>query len=76
MIAYCPKLKTFISKPVSLGMTTSKKLKEMNANESPRIAMQLLINEEVNLFDLFPCFSLLFFILNLKRKKQLLHIGV
>jgi hypothetical protein len=68
MIAYCPKLKTFISKPVSLGMTTSKKLKEMNANESPRIAIQLLFNEDVNLF------SLPFFILNFFEKNPLYEL--
>jgi hypothetical protein len=53
MIDQCLKLKTFISKPVSLGMTTIKELEEMNANESPHIAVQPLFNEEVNLFYLF-----------------------
>ncbi|KAE8010112.1 hypothetical protein FH972_006505 [Carpinus fangiana] len=51
-IEKCPNLKTFISKPVSLDMTTScKELKEINAAESPHTAMQPLFNEEVA----FPC---------------------
>jgi len=37
VIDHCPKLKTFISKPVSSGMTTNKELQEMNANESPYV---------------------------------------
>ncbi|KAE8125071.1 hypothetical protein FH972_019908 [Carpinus fangiana] len=50
----CPNLKTFISKPVSLDMTTScREPKEMNAVESPHTAMQPLFNEEVA----FPCLT-------------------
>jgi hypothetical protein len=47
----CPKLKTFIFKPVKSGMTVSKELKEMNAEESPHTVMQPFFNEEVNLFN-------------------------
>jgi Leucine-rich repeat (LRR) protein len=56
MIDHCPKLKTFISKPVSLGMTINKEFEEMNVNESPHTAVQPLFNEEVNLFNLFSLF--------------------
>ncbi|XP_059437907.1 probable disease resistance protein At4g27220 [Corylus avellana] len=52
IIDNCPKLKTFISKPVSLDMMTScREPKEMNVAESPHTAMQPLFNEEVS----FPC---------------------
>jgi hypothetical protein len=57
LINHCPKLKTFISKPVSLGMKTNKGLEEMNANESSHTAVQPFFNEEVNRIYLF---SLLF----------------
>jgi len=56
VIDHCPKLKTFISKPISLGMTTNKELEEMNADESPHTVVQPLFNEEVNLFYLFSLF--------------------
>jgi Leucine-rich repeat (LRR) protein len=56
VIDHCPKLKTFISKPVSLGMTANKELEKMNADESPHTAVQPLFNEEVNLFYLFSLF--------------------
>jgi len=55
-IDHCPKLKTFISKRVSLGMTANKELEEMNADESPYTIVQPLFNEEVNLFYLFSLF--------------------
>jgi Leucine-rich repeat (LRR) protein len=74
VIDHCPKLTTFISKPVSLSMTTNKELEEMNANESPHTAVQPLFNEEVNLFYLFslsfyrtPYFVTIFFFF--KKKK-------
>ncbi|KAL4605324.1 hypothetical protein ACB092_09G020400 [Castanea dentata] len=43
----CPKLKSFIFKPVSSGLTLSKELKEMNSGEISHTAMQPLFNEEV-----------------------------
>ncbi|GLT60878.1 hypothetical protein SLA2020_336200 [Shorea laevis] len=46
-IERCPKLKTFIFKPASSGRTVGKELEEMNAEESPRTAVQPLFNEEV-----------------------------
>jgi hypothetical protein len=55
----CPKLKTFIFKPVSSGMTVGKELVEMNSKDNPRTAVQPLFNEGVNLF--FLSFFLLFF---------------
>ncbi|XP_062144896.1 probable disease resistance protein At4g27220 [Alnus glutinosa] len=48
VIDNCPKLKTFISKHVSLGMTSSKEVKEMNVEESHSTTVQPLFNEEVN----------------------------
>jgi len=56
VIDHCPKLKTFVSKPVSLGMTTNKELEEMNIDESSHTAVQPLFNEEVNLFYLLSLF--------------------
>jgi len=51
-IIRCPKLKTFIFKPVSSIMTVSKEPVEMNAKDNSRTAVQPLFNEEVNLFYL------------------------
>ncbi|XP_059429129.1 probable disease resistance protein At4g27220 [Corylus avellana] len=45
-IEHCPKLETFISKPLSSGMTISKELKEMSVDETPHNVMQPLFNEE------------------------------
>jgi hypothetical protein len=61
----CPKLKTFIFKPVSSSMTVGKELVEMNAKDNPCTAVQPLFNEEVNLFylSIFLSFSFLFFCL-------------
>ncbi|XP_062144691.1 probable disease resistance protein At4g27220 [Alnus glutinosa] len=47
VIDNCPKLKTFISKPVSLGMTINKEPEEMNADESPHTLVQPLFDEKV-----------------------------
>ncbi|KAE8125070.1 hypothetical protein FH972_019907 [Carpinus fangiana] len=48
VIEHCPNLQTFISKPVTLGMTTTcKELKEMKAEGSPYTAMQPLFDKEV-----------------------------
>jgi hypothetical protein len=69
-IERCPKLKTFICKPVSSGMTFGKELVEMNAKDNPHTAMQPFFNEEVNLFLLislslsFFLFFFFFFFLN------------
>ena len=49
-IEQCPKLKSFILKPVSSSITVSKELKEMNSEEISLTTMQPLFNEEVNLF--------------------------
>ena len=57
----CTNLKTFISKFVSLGITTSKELMERNAEESPHTAIQPLFNEMVNLVYLFPFFLFITF---------------
>ncbi|XP_059438766.1 probable disease resistance protein At4g27220 [Corylus avellana] len=46
-IESCPKLKTFIAKHISSGMTVGKELKEMNADESSHTTVQPLFNEEV-----------------------------
>ncbi|XP_059441636.1 disease resistance protein At4g27190-like [Corylus avellana] len=46
-IEHCPKLETFISKPLSSGMMISKELKEMNAEESLHSVMHPFFNEEV-----------------------------
>ncbi|KAM4119363.1 hypothetical protein ACJW30_03G052800 [Castanea mollissima] len=46
-IEKCPKLESFIFKPVSSGMTLSKELKEVNSEEISQTAMQPLFNEEV-----------------------------
>ena len=53
-IEQCPKLESFIFKPLSSGMTLSKELKEVNSEEISQIAMQPLFNEEVILFFLSP----------------------
>ena len=53
-IEKCPKLESFIFKPVSSDMTLSKELKEVNSEEISQIAMQPLFNEEVILFFLSP----------------------
>ena len=60
-IEQCPKLESFIVKPVSSSMTLSKELKEMNSEE---ISQQPLFNEEVTLFLLSPvllCIYLIFY---------------
>jgi uncharacterized protein YlaN (UPF0358 family) len=62
----CTNLKTFISKYVGLGITTSEELMERNAEESPHTTIQPLFNEMVNLFYLFPSFF--FFIQNFLKK--------
>ena len=49
-IEQCPKLKSFIFKPVNSSITVSKEVKEMNSEEISLTAMQPLFNEEVNLF--------------------------
>ena len=49
-IEQCPKLESFIFKPVSSSMTLSKELKEMNSEEISHTAMQPLFDEEVILF--------------------------
>ena len=49
-IEQCPKLNTFIFKPVNSGIIVSKELKEMNSEEISLTTMQPLFNEEVNLF--------------------------
>ena len=53
-IEQCPKLESFIFKPVSSSMTLSKELKEMNSEEISHTAMQPLFDEEVTLFLLSP----------------------
>ena len=58
VIEKCPKLESFIFKPVSSSMTLSKELKEMNSKEISHTAMQPLFNEEVTLFLLSPRFTL------------------
>ena len=63
-IEQCPKLESFIFKPVSSSMTLSKELKEMNSEEISHTAMQPLFNEEVTLFLLSPvllCIYLIFY---------------
>ena len=63
-IEQCPKLESFIFKPVSSSMTLSKELKEMNSKEISHTAMQPLFNEEVTLFLLSPvllCIYLIFY---------------
>ena len=63
MIEKCPKLESFIFKPVSSGMTLSKELKEVNSEEISQTAMQPLVNDEVILFLLSPillCIYLIF----------------
>ncbi len=50
VIEKCPKLKSFIFKPINSGMTVIKELNEMNSDEITNIATQPLFNEEVNLF--------------------------
>ncbi|XP_059429133.1 uncharacterized protein LOC132162940 [Corylus avellana] len=45
-IEHCPKVVTFVSKPLSSGMTISKELKEMTVDETPHNVMQPLFNEE------------------------------
>ena len=49
-IEQCPKLGSFIFKPISSGMTLSKELKEVNSKEISHIALQPLFNEKVILF--------------------------
>ena len=54
IIAHCPKLKTFISKPSNSDtvMTVCKEIKEMNTEEIPRtVAIQPLFSEEVDIFQ-------------------------
>ncbi|GMY21238.1 disease resistance protein At4g27190-like [Fagus crenata] len=47
VIEKCPKLKSFIFKPVNSVMTVIKELNEMNSDEITYIATQPLFNEEV-----------------------------
>lgn len=77
-IECCPKLKTFIFKPVSSGITTNKERVEMNAKDNPRINVQPFFNEEVNLFYLsfflsssFSSFFLSFFLFYFFNSKLL-----
>ena len=62
VIEKCPKLESFIFKPVSSGMTLSKELKEVNSEEISQIAMQPLFNEEVILFLLSLVLLRIYFI--------------
>ena len=62
-IEQCPNLESFISKPVSSGMTLSKEFKEVNSEEISQTAMQPLFNEEVILFLLSPVLLRIYFIL-------------
>ena len=61
-IEKCPKLESFIFKPVSSGMTLSKELKEVNSEEISQTAMQPLFNDEVILFLLSPVLLCIYFI--------------
>ena len=64
LIEKCPKLESFIFKPVSSSMTLSKELKEMNSEEISHTAIQPFFNEEVTLFLLSPvllCIYLIFY---------------
>ena len=61
-IEQCPKLESFIFKPVSSGMTLSKEIKEVNSEEISQTAMQPLFNEEVILFLLSPVLLCIYFI--------------
>ena len=54
LIEKCPKLESFIFKPISSGMTLSKEIKEVNSEEISQTAMQPLFNEEVILFFVSP----------------------
>uniref|UniRef100_A0A2N9EHJ0 Uncharacterized protein n=1 Tax=Fagus sylvatica TaxID=28930 RepID=A0A2N9EHJ0_FAGSY len=45
-IEHCPKLKSFILKPASSGITVSKEVTEMNSEEISLTTMQPLFNEE------------------------------
>ena len=54
VIEKCPKLESFIFKPVSSDMTLSKELKEVNSEDISQTAMQPVFNEEVILFLLSP----------------------
>ncbi|GMY21212.1 disease resistance protein At4g27190-like, partial [Fagus crenata] len=54
-IEQCPKLKSFILKPASSGITVSKEVKEMNSEEISLTTMQPLFNEEVS----FPSLEVL-----------------
>jgi hypothetical protein len=69
-IDHCPKLKTFIFKPVSSGMTVGKELVEMNAKDNPRTAVQPFFNEEVNPFYLSFFLLLFFFFFSFYIKKK------
>ena len=63
LIEQCPKLESFIFKPVNSSMIVSKELKEVNSEISPT-ALQPLFNEEVILFLLSPvllCIYLIFY---------------
>ena len=62
VIEQCPKLESFIFKPVSSGMTFCKELKEVNSEEISQIAMQPLFNEEVILFLLSLALLSIYFI--------------
>ena len=62
VIEKCPKLESFIFKPVSSGVTVSKELKEVNSEEISHTAMQPLFNEEVILFLLSPVLLRMYFV--------------
>uniref|UniRef100_A0A2N9EFT6 AAA+ ATPase domain-containing protein n=1 Tax=Fagus sylvatica TaxID=28930 RepID=A0A2N9EFT6_FAGSY len=67
-IEQCPKLKSFILKPVSSGITVSKEVKEMNSEENSLTTMQPLFNEEVS----FPSLETLG-IYNMENLKIIWH---
>ena len=53
-IENCPKVKSFIFKPCTLGKMDSKEVKELNSEEIPHTALQPLFNEGVEfLFSVF-----------------------
>ena len=63
LIEECPKLESFIFKPINSSMIVSKELKKVNSEISPT-ALQPLFNEEVILFLLSPvllCIYLIFY---------------
>ena len=62
LIEQCPKLESFIFKPINSSMIVSKELKEVNSEEIPQTAMQPLFNEEVILFLLSHVLLRIYFI--------------